>query len=327
MTTKPDNIWQQLNKPIFALAPMEDVTDTVFRRVVVKLGQPDLFFTEFTNVEGLCSPGKKRVAHRLLHTPEETPLIAQIWGQKPEHFYQVAQELAQAGFAGIDINMGCPDRSVVRRGQCSGLINQPQQAAAIIAASKRGAGRLPVSVKTRCGLSTWVTEEWISFLLNQDLAAITLHGRIAKEMSHFPARWDQIGLAANLRNQIAPQTLILGNGDVHSYQDGLDKVQHYGLDGVMVGRGIFSNPWIFNPDIDPTAVPLDQRLAVLRYHVELFKTTWVDQAEQNGKRKNYNLLKKFYKIYLSGLPHTTDLKQQLMDTQTPEECLKLLDGI
>jgi tRNA-dihydrouridine synthase len=304
---------------------MEDVTDTVFRRVVVKLGAPDLFFTEFTNVEGLCSAGKKRVAHRLLYTPSETPLIAQIWGSSPDNFYAVAQELAHAGFAGVDINMGCPDRKVVRRGQCSGLINQPQLAAEIIAATKEGAGSLPVSVKTRCGIDDWRTREWISFLLQQDLAALTLHGRIAKEMSKFPADWEQIKLAANLRNQIAPQTIILGNGDVSSYQDGLNKVKEYGVNGVMIGRGIFGNPWIFNPTINQSAVPLAERLDLIRYHVKLFKADWVDHADANGKHKNYNLLKKFYKIYLHDIPQSDQLRARLMDTQSPEECLKVLD--
>lgn len=306
---------------------MEDVTDTVFRQVISRIAKPDLFFTEFTNVEGLCSVGKKQVGHRLLFTSVETPLIAQIWGSNPGNYFQVARELSQAGFAGIDINMGCPDRSVVRRGQCSGLINQPQLAAEIITATKEGAGAMPVSVKTRCGVNSWKTEEWIGFLLQQNLAAITLHGRIAKEMSHFPANWEQIGLAAELRAQIAPQTKLLGNGDIQSYQDGLQKIQQYRIDGVMVGRGIFNNPWIFNSSITPADIPLPARLEILRYHVQLFHTMWVEQAELNGKRKNYNLLKKFYKIYLNGLPDTADLKQQLMQTQSTTECLNLLDQL
>jgi tRNA-dihydrouridine synthase len=303
---------------------MEDVTDTVFRRVVTRLGKPDIFFTEFTNVEGLCSPGKRKVAHRLLYTAEETPLVAQIWGSEPRNFYTVARELAEAGFDGIDINMGCPDRQVVRRGQCSGLIQNPALAAEIIDATKSGAGSLPVSVKTRCGLSSWKTDEWIGFLLGQGLAAITVHGRIAKEMSKFPADWEQIGRAARLRDELAPSTKIIGNGDVSSYQDGLQKIAAHKLDGVMVGRGIFGNPWIFDASTDPDDISLDERLDILAYHVSLFHETWVVRGQANGKMKNYNLLKKFFKIYLAGSPEALAIKEQLMQTTSSQECLDLL---
>ena len=154
-----------------------------------------------------------------------------------------------------------------------------------------------------------------------------MHGRIAKEMSKFPANWEQIGLAVKLRDQIAPETIMLGNGDVTSYQDGLDKVDQFGVDGVMIGRGIFKNPWIFNPDKTLSTVPLNERLQLLRYHVELFKHDWVDNAESNGKYKNYNLLKKFFKIYLIELNDVDDLRAKLMETQSAEECLQLLDDL
>lgn len=323
------NIWQQLkqNGPIFVMAPMEDVTDTAFRQVLVKAGPPDLFYTEFTNVEGLCSKGRTQVAHRLLHTDAEQPLIAQIWGSQPQHFYTVAQELAAAGFAGIDINMGCPDRSVVRRGQCSGLINNPTLAAEIIAATKQGAGPLPVSVKTRCGLSDWRTEEWLGFLLQQQPDALIVHGRIAKEMSHFPARWEEIAKAVPLRDQLSPHTILIGNGDVASYQDGLDKVQQTGIDGVMVGRGIFKNPWLFNPQINPDSVDLNTRVELLTYHLQLFKDWWVLNGKANGKLKNYNLLKKFFKVYLSGSDQALALKDQLMQTTNVDQALKIVNSV
>lgn len=315
-----NNPWQQ-SKPLFIQAPMEDVTDTVFRRVIQKCGAPDIYFTEFTNVEGLRSVGRPKVDHRLRFTNHEQPLIAQIWGDKPENYYSVAQELVEMGFAGIDINMGCPVRKKVKRGACSGLINFPDHASEIIKATQEGAaGRIPVSVKTRCGVSQWVTEAWISHLLNHDLAAITVHGRIAKEMSHFPARWDQIGLAVQLRNQLAPQTKIIGNGDVVSYQDGLDKVRQYGLDGVMVGRGIFKNPWIFDPNINPDHKSLDERMDLLIYHVELFQQTW-------GKSKNFHLLKKFFKIYVHGLSNAAELRDQLVRVENYQEALDLAQKI
>jgi tRNA-dihydrouridine synthase len=302
------HIWQQIkqsNEPIFILAPMEDVTDTVFRRVVANAGRPSIFFTEFVNVDGLCSRGRKNVIHRLQFTPEEQPLIAQIWGEKPENFYTVAQELSQMGFTGVDINMGCPERGIVARGCCAGLINHPNKAQEIIQATKEGAGNLPVSVKTRCGVNKWMIEEWAEVLLSQDIAALTIHGRIAKEMSHFPARWEEIAKAVLIRDRIAPDTLIIGNGDVDSYQDGLNKIQQYGVDGVMVGRGIFHNLWLFNQDENLTTISVQTRLNTLIDHILLWQQTWEGQ-------KNFDALKKFYKIYLRDFDNASDVRTTLM---------------
>lgn len=313
------NPWQQ-PRPLFIQAPMEDVTDTVFRRVLAQTGAPDIFFTEFTNVEGLLSKGRERVIHRLQFTEDEHPLIAQLWGDNPDNYFTIAQELASMGFDGIDINMGCPIHKKVRRGACSGLINFPDRASEIIKATQEGSSGLPVSVKTRCGISTWVTEKWVSHLLTHNLAALTLHGRIAKEMSHFPARWDEIAKAVSLRDAIAPQTKIIGNGDVSSYQDGLDKIQEYGVDGVMIGRGIFKNPWVFDPETDPTTKTLADRMELLKYHVELFESTW-------GTRKNFHLLKKFFKIYVHGLPNAAELRDRLMRVENAGEAVKVANDL
>jgi len=217
---KNKNIWQQLKKPIFILAPMEDVTDTVFRQIVLSLGKPDLFFTEFTNCEALLSKGKRRVEHRLQFTSLEKPIIAQIWGTKPEQFKKVAETLVDMGFDGIDINMGCPERSVVRQGACSALIKDHALTREIIQAVKEGSGgKLPVSVKTRIGFNEIQTEEWIGFLLEQDLASLTIHGRTVKEMSAVPAHWDEIGKVTLLRDQLNSNTIIIGNGDVMSLKE------------------------------------------------------------------------------------------------------------
>ncbi len=299
---------------------MEDVTDTVFRQVLLQTGAPDIFFTEFTNVEGLLSRGRDRVIHRLQFSAEERPLIAQLWGDDPKNYYTIAQELREMGFAGIDINMGCPVHKKVRRGACSGLINFPNHASEIIKATQEGSGGLPISVKTRCGIGTWVTEAWVSHLLKHDLAALTLHGRIAKEMSHFPARWDQIKLAVELRNKISPETKLIGNGDVLSYEDGLDKIARYGVDGVMIGRGIFKNPWIFDPTIDPRRKTLTDRMDLLAYHVELFEQTW-------GNSKNFHLLKKFFKIYVHGLPNAAELRDWLMRVENAKQALALASNL
>lgn len=311
------NIWQALPQPILILAPMEDVTDSVFRQIVVKTGAPQLFFTEFVQVEGLVTKGRRAISHRLVHTEVEQPLIAQLWGTKPENFYAIARELAAGEFgpfAGIDLNMGCPERKIVKRGACAGLIDYPNQAIEIIQATKQGAGHLPVSVKTRCGLNSWVTEAWAATLLEQDLAALTIHGRIAAELSDFPARWEEIAKVVALRDSFGKATRIIGNGDVTSVQDAIDKVDNYGVDGVMVGRGIFQNLWFFNPTIDPATMPLQERLALLAEHIQLWHDTW-------GRRKNFGSLKKFYKAYFAGLPDCSELRRELLSLRTAEETL------
>src|SRR5436190_3288770 len=205
------NIWQSLKKPIYILAPMEDVTDTVFRRIVMQTGKPDLFFTEFTNVEGMFSKGDKKVNQRLQFTQKEKPIIAQIWGLKPENYFKAGKLLAEMGFDGIDINMGCPEKNIIKKGACSGLIHNPSLAKEIIHATKEAAGNLPVSVKTRIGFKEIQTEKWIGFLLEQNLAALTIHGRTAAEMSAVPAHWDEIGKAVERRSEKKLPTLIIGN--------------------------------------------------------------------------------------------------------------------
>jgi tRNA-dihydrouridine synthase len=316
------NIWQA-TKPLFVQAPMEDVSDSVFRQVLLHVGTPDIFFTEFCNVDGLSSRGHDKVVHRLQHRDIEQPLIAQIWGEQPENYAQVAQNIASGNygnFAGIDINMGCPERGIVARGCCAGLINHPDRAIEIIRAVQNHAGDLPVSVKTRCGTKSWITEEWTSILLQQNLAALTIHGRIAKEMSNFPARWEEIAKVVALRNQIAPSTKIIGNGDVESFQDGLDKVATYGVDGVMIGRGIFRNLWVFNQSIDPMLISPHERIHLLAEHIKLWEQTW-------GNTKNFNTLKKFYKVYLNGFDGASELRAKLMEFSTGPDTLAFLASL
>ncbi|NTV30540.1 tRNA-dihydrouridine synthase [candidate division WWE3 bacterium] len=309
------NIWQTIKKPCFILAPMEDVTDTVFRQIVGFCGAPDIYFTEFTSVDGINSPGKDHVIRRLMYTETERPLIAQIWGKNPENYYKAAQMLVHMKFDGIDINMGCPDASVIKQGCCSALIENQSLASEIIKATQEGAASLPVSVKTRIGFRVKKTEEWLSFLLNHNLAALTVHGRTASEMSKVPAQWDEIAKAVEIKKQLQKDTIIIGNGDVLSYADGLLKVEQAGVDGVMIGRGIFSNPWIFNTAINPEEVTIKQRLELLIRHVELFDVTW-------GTTKNFDILKKFFKIYVSGFSGAHELRSELMNMKAAPEVLQ-----
>jgi tRNA-dihydrouridine synthase len=321
------NVYETLPRPFFVLAPMDDVTDTVFRRVIGKCAAPDLYFTEFVNVDGLQSPGRQKLLKKLRFTPDEQPLIAQIWGREPDNFYQTARELADGtfarelglpagiNFAGVDLNMGCPEKTAVKNGTCSALINDRPKAEAIINATRDGlADRLPLSVKTRIGFSQ-IDMSWIEFLLTHKLAALSVHGRTRKEMSKVPAHWDRIGEARQLRDQLAPETLIIGNGDVRDRAHGLELIEKYQLDGVMIGRGVFHDPFAFAETSPWPAYTAEQRLHLYKKHVGLFAETW-----QNNEHPMI-VLNKFCKIYVSGFDGAKELREQLMAAGSTDELL------
>lgn len=266
-------IWDTLKKPIFALAPMEDVTDTVFRQILGQIGKPAISFTEFTNVDGMFSSGARQVTQRLAFSMQEKPLIAQIWGLQPEHYKRGAQELVQRGFDGIDINMGCPQDAVVAKGCCAALMHNKSLAAEIIQATKEGAGKLPVSVKTRIGYGNIETEEWVGFLLDQNIALLTLHLRTVQEMSKVPPHWDEMQKAVRIRKEKGVSTLLLGNGDIASIQEAKEKVDKYNIDGIMIGRGILHNPWLFDQKVNSASKSLSERVTLLLTHARLFEKT------------------------------------------------------
>jgi tRNA-dihydrouridine synthase len=316
-----NSFWQNLPKPFFVLAPMDDVTDSPFRRLMATLAPPDVYFTEFGNATGLQSNGRRRVLQKFTVHPDESEslLVAQLWGKVPEDYLRSAQELAATGnFAGIDINMGCPERNIVSKGCCSGLINTPELASDIITATKQGAGNLPVSVKTRIGFKTITTEEWIGHLLRQDLAALTIHGRTQKEMSAVPAHWDQIGLGVSLRDQIAPQTIVIGNGDVTSIEQGQELAKEHGVDGIMIGRGVFHNPWVFDASGEQRTPQAG--LVALERHLDYYQYSWEGQ-------KSYEPLKRFFKIYIQGYPGANDLRQRFMETHEYAQARALLTEV
>lgn len=313
------NILQQLPRPFFVLAPMDDVTDTVFRQIVVDAAKPDLFFTEFVNVDGLQSPGRDKLIKKLQFTTKEQPLIAQIWGKNLENFRRTAAELVEMGFAGIDLNMGCPDKTVVKNGCCSALINNRELASQIIKATQEGAaGRVPVSVKTRVGFNH-VDMSWIEFLLEHNLDMLIVHGRTRKEMSEVPAHWDLIGQACELRDKISPNTLIVGNGDVENRAHGLELAKKYGLDGIMIGRGIFRDPFAFAAESPWPAYTKQQRIDLYRKHVELFAKTWA------AGERNIQTLNKFCKVYISDFDGAKEFRERLMTAKSTHELLSLLD--
>lgn len=312
------NFWKELQKPFTALAPMEDVTDVVFRQIVDECGAPDVYFTEFTNAGGLLSPGRKRVGQRLKMREGEYPLVAQIWGKTPENYLKVTKELVEMGFDGVDINMGCPAKKIVKQGCCSALIDNPMLAGEIIAATKEGAnGKIPVSVKTRMGFKTNKLDEWVSFLLDQDIDVLTMHGRLAKEMSKKACDWNAIARAVEIKNEKQSETLIIGNGDVLSLEEVAQKHKETGVDGVMIGRGIFQDPFVFNPNRSINDLSLEERFDLLLRHAQLFIETW-------GDTKPFVILRRFFKIYLSGFDGASDLRDKFMDTENLEEVRDLV---
>lgn len=313
-----DNFWRDLPRPFFILAPMEEVTDVVFRHVVSEAARPDVFFTEFTNSESYCHPeGKKSVRGRLTFTEDEQPIVAHIWGDKPEYFRQMSIGMAELGFRGIDINMGCPVPNVTQHGKGSGLICRPEVAAELIQAAK--AGGLPVSVKTRLGF-TEVDEwhDWLTHILKQDIANLSIHLRTREEMSKVAAHWELIPEIKKLRDEVAPDTLLTINGDIPDRQTGLKLAQQYGIDGVMIGRGIFHNPFAFEKE--PKDHSSKELLDLLRLHMDL-------HDKYSGlELRPFTALHRFFKIYVKGFRGASELRNQLMSTKSTDEVRALLEN-
>jgi tRNA-dihydrouridine synthase len=303
--------WESLPRPFSVLAPMENVTDTVFRRFIADCGAPDVFFTEFTNVDILFTKQKHRQLHRLDYTEPERPLVAQLYGTDPENYFRAAAMVQELGFDGIDINMGCPAASMRRRKTCSGLINHPEHAADIVRAAQEGAPLIPVSVKTRLGVQFRVTESWTRHLLSLDIPVLTMHARIAKDMSNVPADWEEMHTLTAIREEMGVETLLVGNGDVQDRADLFQKAEEYKVDGVMIGRGIFSDPFLFHETRRLHQLNRAERIDLLLRHMDLFMEVW-------GDRKDFAILKKFFKIYMSDFDGALELRQELMMQSDPD---------
>ena len=356
------NFWKNLKTPFFCLAPMADVTDPAFRRIIAKYGKPDVMWTEFVSADGLAHPkGREKLMKDLEFTEAERPIVAQLFSSNPDNMRAAAKLCAELGFDGIDINMGCPDRTIEKQGCGSAMIKTPDKAVAVIRAAKEGiaeAGKdIPLSVKTRVGYNSEIIDEWIPVLLNENLQAITIHARTRKDMSLVPANWDYVARAVKIRDKVAPDTVIIGNGDVQDVADGLAKAVTTGCDGIMIGRAIFGNPWIFNaaPLLEEERVdgiagrvrsvrhPLapserggtepgsDDYVTKERYW--LHNQPFVDLKEKFkvmlehtrlfeqllGDVKNFAVMKKHYKAYCSGFPGAKELRMKLMETHNGDE--------
>jgi len=316
--------WQELPKPLMVVAPMADVTDAAFRRMIAKysaherkdgtIGGPDVMWTEFVAADGLmrATPeGKKKLLADLWFAEEERPIVAQLFSSNEEYMEKAAALAVELGFDGIDLNMGCPSNTIERQGCGAAMIKDPQKARAVIRAAKRGAGNLPVSVKTRLGYNKNEIETWVPEILAEEPAVLTIHARTRKEMSKVPAQWEKVKRVVEIRNELGSNALIIGNGDVLSVADAHEKIAVSGADGSMLGRAIFGNPWLFHPEKDLSNVPLEERLRVMVEHTKLF--------EELLHFKNFATMKKHYKAYVNGFEGAAQLRATLMEQNTAAE--------
>jgi nifR3 family TIM-barrel protein len=322
--------WAKLNKPFFCLAPMSDVTDIAFRHILAKYGKNRenkdriVFWTEFVAADGLCNKlAKKKLSHILKFSKNEKPIVAQVFGANPENMKKACQYIASLGFDGIDINMGCPDRSVISQGAGGGLIKTPALARKIIQAAHAGitatGQNIPVSVKTRIGFNKEEIDTWIPELLKEDISALTIHLRTVKELSLVPANWSHIKKIKELIKKSGKEILLIGNGDVLSIKDAEEKALKYGCDGVMIGRGVFGNPWFFLLE-EKKDISAEDKLRVLIEHTQVFEKELL-----KPKYKNFAVMKKHFKAYVNGFDGAKELRIKLMETENSKQVEKIIN--
>ncbi len=322
MSTERTNFWLGLPKPFYALAPLADVTDAPFRRLIAERSKPQgpqVFYTEFVSADGLVlapPEGREKLHRDLIFSEGEHPIVAQFFTARPEMMERAAARAADLGFDGCHFNRGCRDQAFEGQHAGAALIRTPALAGELIAAAKQGAAGLPVSVKTRLGYGTDVLDEWLPVLLAAQPAAIALHARTRKEMSSVPARWERVARAVEIRNEARAMTLIIGNGDVHNLTDGKEKADRSGADGVMLGRAIFGTPWLFNPRAAP---PVPERLHTAVAHAKLFE-------EILGDIKSFAIMKKHFKAYAEGFEGARELRVRLMETQSAAEVEEVIEA-
>ncbi|MBU0750366.1 tRNA-dihydrouridine synthase [Patescibacteria group bacterium] len=318
-----NSFWNTLSKPFFVLAPMADVTDPAYRRLIAETHPADVMWTEFVSADGLYHTREKKgmkddenpLMRDLLYTEGERPLVAQLFSSNPENMAYAAKLCAELGFDGIDINMGCPDKSIEKQGCGSAMIKTPEVAVAIIAAARTSG--LPVSVKTRIGYNKEEIDTWIPVLLKQNLPALTVHMRTRKEMSKVPAHWDLMPRIVALRNELSPDTLIIGNGDVIDLSDARAKIEESGCDGAMLGRAIFGNPWVFAGRTH-AELSKEERLKALDTLARYF--------EEIQPHKSFHLLKKHVKAFVQGFDGAAELRGAIMNTGSVQEMRTVLQS-
>ncbi len=341
------NIWKKLPKPFFVLAPMADVTDVAFRQIICKYGKPDVTWTEFVSADGLASLGRDALKYDLQFSKNERPIVVQLFSSNPIKMREASKLVSDMGFDGIDINMGCPDKSIEKQGAGAAMMKDMKKAGDIIQAVKDGIKdskkkNISISVKTRIGYNKNQINEWIPFLFLQDIDALTIHARTRKEMSDVPARWEHVKEVVEIRNKMGVKTKIIGNGDVRDMEHGKKLAEDTGCDGIMIGRAVFGNPWIFkdyrsgfnskfsqvlgrgrkrghtNSKILISSTPTTKvKLKVLVEHTKLFEKLL-------GKIKNFSVMKKHYKAYVNGFDGAKELRMKLMETKNSKEVEKII---
>lgn len=337
-----------MQKPIFALAPMADVTDAAFRRLIAKYGKPDVMWTEFVSADGLARApeepartadghrsggGRKKLLLDLIYTEAERPIVAQFFTSTPENMKKAALLAVELGFDGIDINMGCPDKTVEKQGAGAALMKNPKLAREVLRAAKDGAKGLPISVKTRIGFNKPELEGWLPEILKEEPAVVTVHARTRKEMSKVPARWEFVKRAVEIRDEMKSPALILGNGDVKDLAEARRRLEETGCDGVMLGRAIFGNPWLFSrgerSDLgNLKRSDLKERLNVLVEHAKLFEELLACPAEASAKGeacKNFAIMKKHFKAYVNGFDGASELRAELMETENASQVEEIIN--
>lgn len=368
------SFWHDLAQPIIGLSPMDGVTDPAFRFIVASHGKPDVSFTEFINVDEICHSSDAAWG-QLRYAEIERPIVAQIYGADPDKFYQVAHVICELGFDGVDINMGCPSKNVSARGCGAALIRNPSLAKAIIRAVQSGvqdwasghrldsiglrpkvahkaqalvsqrAGEntnprrpIPVSVKTRIGYDSVVIEEWVSVLAEERPEVISIHGRTLAQMYRGLADWDAIGRAAKLLRETS--TLVLGNGDVETMDDLVQKVRDTHVHGVLIGRGALGNPWMFRSKEWAKAqangekwddkeeeqfpggrgtVPLEERFRVALEHARYFETV--------GGASRFSAMRKHLGWYCTGFYKAAEVRSQMFRATGSHDVERILAGI
>lgn len=311
------SFWNTLPKPLFVSAPLKDVTDAAFRALLAKCGKPDVTWTEFVSADGLYHtreihkiPDHENPLMRdLQFSAAVRPIVAQLFSAKPEMIAYAAKLVEELGFDGVDLNMGCPDRSVEKQGSGAALIKSPALARELIRAAK-GATKLPVSVKTRVGYNKEMLDAWLPELLAEEPAAITLHLRTRKELSLVPAHWELMPRAVELRDRVNPRVLLIGNGDLSDLDDARAKVAESGCDGAMIGRGMFGNPWVF-AGRRAEDTPINEKIGAL---IEL-----ADAFEQLSPSKHFSILKKHIKAFITGFDGAAEWRARLMETLSTVE--------
>jgi nifR3 family TIM-barrel protein len=308
-----EGFWKKLKKPIMVAAPMSGVTDDAFRQMFLKYGKPSVFWTEFVSADGLFSKGEKYCLDVLKFNKRERPIVAQLFGGDPVNFEKAAEKIAKLGFDGIDINMGCPDTNIEKKGGGAALIKNPALAKEIILATKKGAGKLPVSVKTRIGYNKNEIYKWIPAILEENISALTVHFRTKKEAYTGQANWKLAEEIVKLRDEIAPETLIIGNGDIKTLEEAKNLVKETGLDGFMIGRAIVGNPWFFS-DKESS---LSDRLDVIIKHAEIFEKV---------NFRHFDSMKKHFHAYAKNFEGARELRENLMKVKNAKETKKVIQN-